>query len=421
MPTMISAHIPVGTNIRLLSQALKQGDPAVEVYVVGGAVRDFLFHKNHGSGSNYKPKDIDLTTNLSEEEILHRLRIQNISVKEKESVDTFGVVFAYVNGENYEVAPFRKDIGGSDGRRPDSVERGTIEEDAMRRDLTINNLYYDFDKDQILDFNPGGQGIKDIQDKTVRCVGDPNQRFAEDKLRVLRLVRFFSRFNPGAIKDNLDAVHLRAIESFKDLQGITSERIETEFIGGIRQSQNTAGYLKSLADLDLFPRMFQNLTVDIDGITKIRNLKNVKAILAWLLRNNPNLDKSLNQLKYPSDVFESVQFLINAMNFSPKSAFAMVRHRDKRLLKGNVALEQGEIDAHNQLVIAETKQDLTDLAHLTDSFIVMMRLLHLSTYQPPKIDTMALMKQGLKGPQIGQEQVRITADHYYGSFENYWS
>lgn len=433
-PTMIHADIPLGkdeSNIRLLSQALKQGDPAVDVYVVGGAVRDYLYHVQHGkSGASYNPKDVDLTTNLSEPEILGRLRTpfagrQGISVKEKTSVDTFGVVFATVNGENYEIAPFRKDIGGSDGRRPDSVERGTIHDDAMRRDLTINNLYYDFDKRMILDFNPGGQGLKDIENRSVRCVGDPNARFAEDKLRVLRLVRFFSRFNPGDIKNSLDPQHQAAIENFKNLQGITPERIESELLAGIKQSLNTAGFLKSLADLGLMERVFPNMNVDVHGIDRIGNLKNVKVILAWLLRNNQNLDKSLNALKYPSDISEPVQFLVNAMNLSHENALSTVKNRDKRLLKGNVAGPTGammaphEIDAHNLAATQATQQDLNDLARVVGDPAIAGKLTHLSSYQPPKIDAQELMAQGLKGPAIGAEQSRRTADHYNQSFQDY--
>lgn len=424
-PTVVPAQIPLGVhdqNIRTLSQALKQGDPATQVYVVGGAVRDFL----HG----IQPKDLDLTTNLSEEEILERLRTRfaaqhGISVKEKTSVDTFGVVFATINGENYEVAPFRKDIGGSDGRRPDAVERGTMYDDAMRRDLTVNNLYYDIDKGVILDFNPGGQGLKDIESKRVQAVGDPSARFNEDKLRVLRLVRFFSRFNPGDIIEHLDASHRAAIEQFKSLDGITPERVESEFVSGIKQSLNTSSFLKNLADLGLMPRVFPNLNVDVQGIGRLGNLKNIKVILAWLLRNNQNVDKALNQLKYPADVFEPVQFLINAMTFGDEHAFATVRNRDKRLLKGNVAGPSGapmqphEIDAHNQQTTATTQQDLNDLARVVGDPSIAGKLTHLGNYQPPKIDTNQLMAQGLKGPQIGDEQKRLTASHYSQSFQDY--
>ena len=431
-PTTISADIPVDNNVRILSHALKQGDPAVGVYIVGGAVRDYLYHVQHGqSGASYKPKDIDLTTNLSEEEILQRLRSsfaaqQGVSVKEKTSVDTFGVVFATVNHENYEIAPFRKDIGGSDGRRPDSVERGTIQDDAMRRDLTINNLYYDFDKRVILDFNPGGQGIKDIQNRNVRCVGDPNERFAEDKLRVLRMIRFFSRFNPGDIKTSLDPQHLAAVENFKSLQGITPERIEGELLSGIKQSLNTSGYLKSLADLDLMQRVFPNLQVDVQGIGRLGNLKNVKVVLAWLLRNNQNIDKSLNALKYPSDISEAVQFLINAMSLSHENAFTTVRNRDKRLLKGGVGvaangkpMQPHEIEAHNQQTTAASQQDLNDLAKVVGDPSIAGKLTHLGSYQPPRIDAQELMDQGLKGPAIGAEQSKRTAAHYNQSFQDY--
>jgi tRNA nucleotidyltransferase/poly(A) polymerase len=428
-PTMMRADIPLGKdepNIRILSDSLKQGDPSVEVYVVGGAVRDYLYHVQHGkSGASYKPKDVDLTTNLSEPEILIRLRgpmavRQGVSVKEKTSVDTFGVVFATVNGENYEIAPFRKDIGGSDGRRPDSVERGTIHDDAMRRDLTINNLYYDFDKRMILDFNPGGQGLKDIENRAVRCVGDPRARFAEDKLRVLRLVRFFSRFNPGDITGSLDPQHVAAIEQFKNLQGITPERIESEFISGIKQSLNTSGFLRSLAHLGLMDRVFPNMHVDIQGIDRLGNLKNPKVIMAWLLRNNQNIDKHLNALKYPSDISEPVQFLVNAMNLSHENAFATVKNRDKRLLKGNVAgMQPHEIDAHNQATTAATQQDLNDLANVVGDPAIAGKLNHLSSYQPPKVDAQELMAQGMKGPAIGAEQSRRTGSHYQQSFQDY--
>ena len=139
--------------------------------------------------------------------------------------------------------------------------------------------------------------FKDIKERNVRSVGNPSERFAEDKLRVLRIVRFFSRFNAGDIIDNLDAKHKQAIENYKSLQGITPERIEMEFLSGIKQSLYTAGFLQSLASLNLLERILPNLNIDTQDIGKIGNLKNAKVVLAWLLRNNENVDKKLNALK----------------------------------------------------------------------------------------------------------------------------
>jgi tRNA nucleotidyltransferase/poly(A) polymerase len=392
-----------------------------------------LHHYYHGDPTtSYKPKDIDLTTNLSEEEILDRLRSpqavnMGITVKEKESVDTFGVVFATVNHENYEIAPFRKDIGTSDGRRPDRVERGTIHDDAMRRDLTINNLYYDFDNKVILDFNPDGQGLQDIKNGVARPVGDPHERFNEDKLRVLRLVRFFSRFNPGSIKEKLDPKTASAIEQFKNLKshGITVERIESEFTGGVKQAMNTASYIKNLYELGLLPQVFPNLKVDISGIDKIGNSKNIKVILAWLLRDNANVANVLNKLKYPAEIFDSVQFLINAMNFTPNEIFGIIRNRDKKLLKpnavgiGGVPLSQEEINQHNLAKTASMQKDLNELSKLVDNPIIARRLNHLVTYQAPVVSGDDLKKQGFKDEQIGKKQKELTTAHYQQSFNDF--
>lgn len=432
-PHKIPADIPIDNNVKILSKALKQDDSTTQVYVVGGAVRDFLHHYYHGDPTtSYKPKDIDLTTNLSEEEILDRLRSpqavnMGITVKEKESVDTFGVVFATVNHENYEIAPFRKDIGTSDGRRPDRVERGTIHDDAMRRDLTINNLYYDFDNKVILDFNPDGQGLEDIKNGVARPVGDPHERFNEDKLRVLRLVRFFSRFNPGSIKEKLDTKTASAIEQFKNLKshGITVERIESEFTGGVKQAMNTASYIKNLYELGLLPQVFPNLKVDISGIDKIGNSKNIKVILAWLLRDNANVANVLNKLKYPAEIFDSVQFLINAMNFTPNEIFGIIRNRDKKLLKpnavgiGGIPLSQEEINQHNLAKTASIRKDLIELSKLVDNPIIAQRLNHLVTYQAPVVSGDDLKKQGFKDEQIGKKQKELTTAHYQQSFNDF--
>lgn len=433
-PRVISADIPVSYDVRIVSDALRQSDSNVQVYIVGGAVRDFLYHQYHGDGGVFNPKDFDLTTNLSEEEILQRLRTpyalqQGIRVKEKESVDTFGVVFVSVNGGTaVEVAPFRKDIGSVGGRRPERIERGTIHDDAMRRDLTMNNLYYDFDKKVILDFNPEGQGVEDVRQGIARPVGDPEQRFEEDTLRVLRLLRFFSRFNKGSVRSSLDPQTLAAIEKFKNLNqysGITPERIQMEYLAGIKQSQFTASYLRNLAEVDLFQAIFPGLRVDVQSMDRLANSKNPRVIMAWLLRQNQNVGSLLNRLKYPNEISDPVDFLVNAMNFGTDSAVDMVKNRDRRLAR--VGKKKAELTAddiqRNQQITQEMSGDLQELSQvlgkdLTDQTPV-HRMQHLAQYQAPEISGTELMQQGYQGPDIGKRQKELGTQHYAQSFYDY--
>ncbi len=423
----MDAQIPVSKNVHILSSFLKAGDPSVQVYIVGGAVRDFLnyqFHQNDGRG--YQPKDLDLTTNLSEEEILERLRTPEaaqagIKVKEKESVDTFGVVFSHVNGEDFEIAPFRKDIGIADGRRPEKTERGSIYDDAMRRDLTMNNLYYDFDKGKILDFNQNGQGIEDIKNGVARPVGNPFQRFNEDKLRVLRLIRFFSRFNDGDIVQKLDPHTREAIEKYKNLQsfGITPERIYMEFSAAIKQSKNTTSLLYNYLNLDLINTIFPGLQVNTNGINRLGNTKNIKVILAWILRDNKNVADLLLRLKYPSEITNRVGFLLKLyqqLNVAPE----MQMNKIHPLTKERDRYIDPKFDlAKRQQMTTDVQNDINEFSRIIGTDLNPARFQHFATYQPPEINSQELISKGLKGPQIGQEQDKMRDQHYNQSFQNW--
>src|SRR5207249_5592538 len=91
-----------------------------------------------------------------------------------------------------EVATFRTDVAYTDGRHPDAVEFSTPQEDALRRDFTINGMFYDPLEDRVIDYVGGRE---DLRAKVLRAIGDPDQRFAEDKLRMLRAVRIATRFD----------------------------------------------------------------------------------------------------------------------------------------------------------------------------------------------------------------------------------
>jgi poly(A) polymerase len=145
---------------------------------VGGCVRDLLLRR--------EPADYDVTTDATPERVME-LFPESIAVGAQ-----FGVVLVPRAGLRVEVATFRSDVGYSDGRHPDRVVYSrTPEEDVQRRDFTINGLLMRHDTGEILDF-VGGQA--DLKAGLIRAIGEPGRRFAEDKLRMLRAIRFAARF-----------------------------------------------------------------------------------------------------------------------------------------------------------------------------------------------------------------------------------
>ncbi len=151
-------------------------DSGHEAYFAGGCVRDMVM--------KVEPDDYDIATSAVPEEVIRLFR-KTLKVGAR-----FGVVIVLLDGHQFEVATFRTESSYSDGRRPDSVQFSTPEEDVTRRDFTINGLLYDPSKKEVLDYIGGRD---DIKRRIVRTIGDPVERFSEDRLRMLRAVRFASR------------------------------------------------------------------------------------------------------------------------------------------------------------------------------------------------------------------------------------
>lgn len=147
-------------------------DAGEECFFVGGAVRDMQL--------GIVPKEIDLATSALPQETAKIFR------KFDDSAAHLGTVVVSVKGQTFEVTTFRKDIGIKDGRWPEAVQFGTKEEDASRRDATINAMYWNPISRELLD---PFDGAKDCREKLVRFIGDPKKRIAEDALRILRLIR----------------------------------------------------------------------------------------------------------------------------------------------------------------------------------------------------------------------------------------
>jgi poly(A) polymerase len=178
-------------------------------YFAGGFVRDRLL--------GVPAKDYDIATD-ARPEIVQQMFDETVPIGA-----AFGVIMVVIDGDFFEVATFRADAPYHDGRRPSAVRYGTIEEDALRRDFTIGGMYYDPLTECVIDL-VGGR--RDLRAGVVRAIGNPNERFDEDHLRILRAVRFASRFD-FAIDPATWAAVRRSVPSIKK---IAAERIGEEIV-----------------------------------------------------------------------------------------------------------------------------------------------------------------------------------------------
>lgn len=180
-----------------------------EAYCVGGCVRDLVLGR--------KPYDFDIATSATPDQV-EKLFPRTIAVGK-----AFGVIVVREENESFEVATFREDLEYKDGRRPEGVKFSTAKADALRRDFTVNGLFYDPVSKKVLDW-VGGQ--TDAHKKIIRTIGKPLDRFKEDKLRMLRAVRFAA--NLGF---KIEPATLRAIQKMrKEIKVVSAERVRDELV-----------------------------------------------------------------------------------------------------------------------------------------------------------------------------------------------
>lgn len=213
-------------------------------------------------------KDFDVVTDAEVEE-LGRIFEKTVQVGKE-----FGVTVVVQDSVSVEVARFRKDTEYVDGRRPVRVLAGTPEEDARRRDFTMNALFYDINKECLIDFV---EGKKDIEHQLIRAVGDPMERMKEDKLRLLRAVRFVSelgfKLEPG--------LHLAIKSLSAEISIVSRERILAE-MDRLLVGPNRGHALSLSVDLGLFSEVLR-------GIAEI-NEDSIKTFMGELSRRQHNSD-----------------------------------------------------------------------------------------------------------------------------------
>jgi tRNA nucleotidyltransferase/poly(A) polymerase len=346
--------------------------PKKSLYLVGGPVRDFLNGKSI--------KDYDLATDASPEQIATILNAKGFKyagdrtgkkgpplklpfepkmaepgskklwfVKGRDGSGKAFVISAVVNGEDFEIATFRQDskveAGGDQARDKRTPAVSFVDNphgDASRRDFTINSMYIDLTKSDGPNnklYDPTGKGWHDLKNKIVRTVGSANDRFEEDPLRILRGVRFHSRFsNSEKMDDDME----KAMSNFPDLdQKVALERIRDEFLKGLMHPEtNVKSYINIYIKKGLMDKVFPGLTIHQDIPSQFTDKLDKPLALAWLLQGNPlpEVEKALSgsremkdgtvkQTGWSTDEKRAVLFLLKLLEFHPNdvSAYANMR------------------------------------------------------------------------------------------------
>lgn len=306
-------------------------------YLAGGCVRDLLL--------NQKPKDFDVATSATPDQVAHMFS-KTVNVGK-----IFGVIRVIIEDQMIEVATFRKDGDYKDGRRPDSVTFSEPKEDALRRDFTANALFYDISENKIIDYV---RGEEDIKNKILRAVGDPEKRFDEDKLRLLRAFRFKAQLGFEWESSTAKSIQKRLYQ----ISWVTKERIQDEWQKLLR-SEFVGKSLSEMAEYNFFDYVFREWKEDkIGGYLWQKLISSFPVAekdqdLVWLLWYMPqiemypdielfqiNLEKILNQWRLAKQfnskflfIHQNIKYLLKPDHFRDWQVAKVLGHPQVEYLK----------------------------------------------------------------------------------------
>jgi tRNA nucleotidyltransferase/poly(A) polymerase len=302
----------IPSSIKELHNLFKSNGKSL--YLVGGSVRDFL--------NKETPKDYDLATDATPDEIL----LITKDYKNHLHGESFGVVVVYTEDtpEGFEIATFRSDIYGDklgETRNPDVIFT-TIDKDVLRRDLTYNALFYDLDKQEVIDLVGG---VEDIKNKITRFVGEPELRIMEDPLRILRLIRFTTRYGFTIEEKSLSAIIING----ESLNIIKKERIWEEVKKAFEQSDFKA-YMELLVYTGVIYNIFK-----YDGLflnTKIVECSTLEFFFANLFKLTSSTEGLLDIMKFSfkmeHNFARKVVFFIELLKLKPENSLEIFKKRD---------------------------------------------------------------------------------------------
>ena len=349
-----------------------------KLYVVGGAVRDFL--------TGDTPKDFDLATDALPDEVLE---ILGKKYRTNLQGRAFGVVVVFTEDQpmGMEIATFREDV--SKGRNPEVKLGVTIEDDVKRRDITYNSLFYDLDTKDIVDL-VGGKS--DLESGITKMVGDPTERFDEDSLRILRAFRFASRYGHPLHKDTEKAIEKRKqLENIDpetgDMKRISQERVWEEIKKAWKQAKDYRNYLNFFTQFDMWEEVFPGSDIN----NELVDSKDFVVVIANLFKNeNPEgFEKRLIQdYKIESETATKIVFLVSLLSFKIEDVFDVYKKRQQCSISDETILEWLRVEGIND-----------------DSLIKFVEY-------KPTISSQELMKQGFKGKELGVEIKRLEVEKF---------
>ena len=384
----MTANIPIPNDILKIAKLFRMAGK--DIFVVGGAVRDFL--------QNKIPHDYDLVTNALPEESKRILKDWHVS---DEQGKNFGVLRIYTDDEplGYELATYRKDISfGRDTKGDDQkVEIGnhiTIADDVKRRDISMNALFYDINKKEIVDLVGG---IDDINNKVIRAVGNPADRFREDRLRILRVLRFAARTN--SIIDKLTHEAILSDNRLRNInakENVSQERILEEWNKTMEHAQKDKSimirYISLLNKYNMWEQMFPEM--EINKNIDIEFIKNPIIFLDLFGDIKPKI-KKLKELKFPDKLIKEMLFLQEYL--ISDDVYNLVK------LKKNYHIDDSLILYWSKHMNFDMKFTKSFIKYCNDGFI---------------IDGLDLMEKGFKGAEIEKEKGRLENERFKNDFLN---
>ena len=363
----------IPNDIRVLSNLFKSNNH--NLFLVGGAVRDVLLNK--------LPKDFDVATDANPDEI-QKILIDADIKQQSQGVD-FGVIVAKMS-EDIEIATFRTDESNDSGEMKDiSVKFGvTIEEDVNRRDLTINGLFFDISKKQIIDLIGG---IDDLKNGIIRTIGKPEDRFKEDNLRKLRAVRFASRLG-----FKLDNETLNAIRRDPSLN-VSDHRIVNELENSFNKTKSVHSLIDLLVDTQLCDVIFKSTF--IRDVSMFLNDITFSEFVFLFVKdfNDKDIIKTLSDLCFSSNVIDTCVFL-------KKLEDDLNNNNDINPLLFHKTVTRLKID---------------DIKVIDDFGLTLNWLMN---FKPDKDLVQKLMADGFVGKALGIELERININKFKNRFDD---